>query len=95
MKKYAISNYYDNIETYLDDSSKDNTKLYWKLMKDSFNMKLSNEIPPIQVNDDTEDKKVVYSDSEKIEVLNAYFSSISDIKDNKVTLPHMYSLSIL
>jgi hypothetical protein len=41
MKKHEISNYYDNIETYLDDSSKDNTKLYWKLMKDSFNMKLS------------------------------------------------------
>jgi hypothetical protein len=61
-------------------------------MKDSFNMKLSNEIPPIQVNDDTGDNKVVYSDSDKIEVLNAYFSSISDINDNNVTLPHMYSL---
>ena len=61
-------------------------------MKDTFNMKLSNEIPPIQVNDDTGVNKVVYSDSEKIEVLNAYFSSISDIDDNNVTLPHMYSL---
>lgn len=44
MKKHAISNYYDNIETYLDDSSKNNTKLYWKLMKDSFHMKLSTEL---------------------------------------------------
>ena len=73
MKKYAISNYYDNIETYLDDSSKENTKLYWKLMKDTFNMKLCNEIPPIQVNDNTGVNKVVYSDSDKIEALNAYF----------------------
>ena len=45
MKKHAISNYYDSIDTYLDDSSKDNNKLYWKLMKESFNIKLSNEIP--------------------------------------------------
>ncbi|XP_062604444.1 uncharacterized protein LOC134266236 [Saccostrea cucullata] len=30
MKKYAISNYYDNIDTALDDSNKNNNKLYWK-----------------------------------------------------------------
>jgi hypothetical protein len=78
MKKHAIANYYDNIETYLDDSSKDNTKLYWKLMKGSFNMKLSNEIPPIQVNDDTGDNKVV-SDSDKIEVLNKHSTKGSNV----------------
>jgi hypothetical protein len=61
-------------------------------MKDSFNMKLSNEIPPIQINDNTGVNKVVYSYSEKIEVLNAYFSSIFNIDDNNVTLPHMYNL---
>jgi hypothetical protein len=57
-------------------------------------MKLSNEIPSIQVNDNTGVNKVsvVYSDSDKIEALNAYFSSISDLDDNNVTLPHMYSL---
>ena len=49
-KKHAISNYYDSIDTYLDDSSKDNNKLYWKLMKESFNIKLSNEIPQIEIN---------------------------------------------
>ena len=38
-KKSAISNHYDSIVTYLDDSSKDNNKLYWKLMKESFNIK--------------------------------------------------------
>jgi hypothetical protein len=61
-------------------------------MKDSFNMKLSNEIPRIQVNDKTVVNKVVYSYSDKIEPLNAYFSSISNVDDNNVTLPHMYNL---
>ena len=49
MKKHAISDYYDSIDTYLDDSSKDNNKLFWKLMKESFNIKLLNKIPKIQI----------------------------------------------
>ena len=49
-KKSAISNHNDSIVTYLDDSSKDNNKLYWKLMKESCNIKLSNEIPQIEIN---------------------------------------------
>ena len=70
MKKHAISNYYDSIDVYLDDSSKDNNKLYWILMKDSFNIKLSNEIPPIQINGDNGVNSLAYSDSDKIEALN-------------------------
>ena len=73
MKKHAISNYYDNIEVYLDDSSKNNNKLYWRLMKDSFNIKSSNEIPPIQIFDDRGIKTMAYSDLDKIEALNLYF----------------------
>ena len=33
-----------------------------------------------------------YSDTDKIEALNAYFSSISTIDDTNITLPNMYSL---
>lgn len=44
MKKYVILNYYDNIEMYLDDLSKNNIKLYWKLMKDLFYMKFLMEL---------------------------------------------------
>lgn len=39
-----ILNYYDNIEMYLDDLSKNNIKLYWKLMKDLFYMKFLMEL---------------------------------------------------
>ena len=92
MKKHAISNYYDSIDTYLDDSSKDNNKLYWKLMKESFNIKLSNEIPQIQINNVNGVNTLANSDTDKIEALNTYFSSISTIDDTNVTLPNMYSL---
>jgi hypothetical protein len=51
-------------------------------MKDSFNIKLFNEIHPIRINDNSGVNKVVYFDSEKIEALNAYFSSISNMDDN-------------
>ena len=36
MKKHAIANYYDNIDSYLRDANKNNQKLDWKLLKDTF-----------------------------------------------------------
>ena len=49
MKKYAIiDNYYKNLEFPLLDSSKNNSKLYWKLFKNVFNVKSSSEIPSLQ-----------------------------------------------
>ena len=35
-KKHAIANYYDNIDSFLRDANKNNQKLYWKLLKDTF-----------------------------------------------------------
>ena len=36
MKKHAIANYYDNIDSFLRDAYKNNQKLNWKLLKDTF-----------------------------------------------------------
>lgn len=47
MKKYAINNYYNNIELNLADASKNNTKLFWKLLKDVFSVKSPTVIPPL------------------------------------------------
>ena len=46
MKKYALSNYYDSIDFYISDASINNNKLYWKLLKDVFRAKPTNDIPP-------------------------------------------------
>ena len=61
-------------------------------MKDSFHMKLSTELPPIQISNVNGTTKLVYSDIGKIESLNTYFSSISSVDNKNAALPNMYSL---
>lgn len=92
MKKQAFSNYYNNIETFIDDSSKSNNKLYWKLLKDVFQTKTASEIPPLQYTDDKNNVKIAFTDVDKTEVLNKYFSSISNtcILTTGKVLPELY-----
>ena len=51
-------------------------------MRDPFNIKSSNEIPSIQIFNDRGIKTMAYSDFDKIEALNTYFSSLSSIDDS-------------
>ena len=60
MKKHALQNYYDNINVYINNASKDNNKLYWKLVKDVFQTKLTNEIPPLKYTSANGDTKYVF-----------------------------------
>ena len=46
-------------------------------MKELFNIKLSNEFPQIQINNVNGVNTLANSDTDKIEALNTYFSSIS------------------
>jgi hypothetical protein len=45
MKKHAMLNYYNNLETQLSDDCINNSKLYWKLLKDTFFKTKSTDIP--------------------------------------------------
>lgn len=47
MKKYAINNSYNNIELNLAETSKNNTKLFRKPLKDLFSVKSRTVIPPL------------------------------------------------
>lgn len=73
MKKYAIDNYYNNLELNLLDSSKNNSKLYWRLLKNVFDIKKSTEIPPLQYAFKNGKQSIAYTNAEKAEVLNDYF----------------------
>ena len=86
MKKQAKCSYYDNIETQLLDSNKNDVKLYWKLMKDLFKSKSSSSIPPLKTADENGTLSVVFSDKEKVEVLNKYFASISRMNETQTHL---------
>ena len=67
MKKYAISNYYDNIEQNLAKASKNNTKLFWKLLKDAFYVKSSTVIPPLVYYPDNKEQSIAFSNVGKVE----------------------------
>ena len=86
MKKIAIANYYNNIESNLINASNKSSKIYWKLLKDVFKSKVRTEIPPLQVKDNG-NVHITYSDFDKVEALNSYFASISSLFDNEPTLP--------
>ena len=89
MIKHAIANYYDNIDSYLRDANKNNQKLNWKLLKDTFHTNSTTEIPPIQFTNNKGTDSFEFSDIDKIELLNNYFTSISSLDDNDKELPIM------
>lgn len=91
MKKYAIDNYYNNLELNLFDISKNNSKLYWRLLKNLFDIKKSTEILSLQFAFKNGKQSIAYTNAEKAEVLNDYFSSISCLDDNDARLPEFNS----
>jgi len=76
--------YYNNIETFVEQSRISNPKLYWKLVKEEFKNVSDKSIPPLAYTDEQENSNTAYSDHEKTEVLNSYFVSISDLDDRDV-----------
>ena len=87
MKKIAIANYYNNIETNLIESSAKSSKLYWKLLKNVFKIKTKTEIPPLQNIDEHGNAHIIYNDIDKVESLNNYFASISCLVGDEPALP--------
>ena len=53
-----------------------------EVIKKCFNVNSSSEIPPLQYSNDKGEPSFAYSSSEKVEVLNSYYSSISFIDDS-------------
>lgn len=82
MKKHALQNYHNNIELQLTDNNINNTKLYWKILRDTFITKPLSEIPPLQYTDSNS-----FSDVDKINSLNEYFASIACVDDDNSVLP--------
>ena len=59
-KKHARSNYHDNIDMYLHKAYKYNTRIYWKLLKDTFKTNPTSNIPPIQHTSEDGDNFVAF-----------------------------------
>lgn len=62
-------------------------------MKDLFNVKATTEIPPLQSFENGR-SKLAFSDTDKIETLNKYFSSISILNLRIVHYP-IYTICVI
>jgi hypothetical protein len=92
MKKKAKEKFENNLDNFLLNNSS-NPKMYWKIMKMLIKSNKGNYcIPPLQnsINDQNIDD-IAYDDSDKCELLNKYFSSISKLDEENVTLPQFDS----
>jgi hypothetical protein len=78
MKKTAKDKFENNLDNFLLNNSS-NPKMYWKIVKMLIKSSKGNYcIPPLRnsINDQTIDG-IAYDDSDKCELLNKYFRSIS------------------
>jgi hypothetical protein len=88
MKKKAKENFESNLDKILLDNST-NPKTYWKIMNMLIKPnKGSNCIPPLRktINDEHLDE-MVYNDDEKCELLNTYFSLVSNLEEHNIPVP--------
>jgi hypothetical protein len=79
MKQYAMLNYYNNLETLLLDSCTNNSKLYWKLLKETFSKNKSTELPPLQNVPANGDISLVFDNDEKVELATLCENTFSQI----------------
>ena len=85
MKKQAKEIFFNNIEFTLNDICSSNPRQYWKIVKMLVkdNSSKCDIIPPLLNENDT----YFFTDIEKANSLNNYFSSISNIDDSQARLP--------
>ena len=70
MKKHTITTFFYNVNAEINDADNNNNKLYWKLLKEAFHIKPSNEIPPILCISKDNDNQIIFSDFEKNNMFN-------------------------
>ncbi len=82
MKKYAKQTFFNNLEFNMQDFNASNPRQYWKMVKMLVkdNSGSCNTIPPLQKNDNT----YTLTDTDKADILNDYFVSISSVDDSNV-----------
>ena len=92
IKKIAKEKFENNLDNFLLNNSS-NPKMYWKIMKMLIKSNKRNYgIPPLRNSiNDQNINDIAYDDSDKCELLNKYFSSISKLGDENVTLPQFDS----
>lgn len=90
MKKQAKEIFFNNIEFTLSDTNASNPRQYWKIIKMLVkdNSSKCEPIPPLL---NESNGTFSFTDIEKANTLNNYFSSVSNIDDSLASLPYFSS----
>ena len=89
--KHAKERFYDNLELSISDFHKTDKKKFWQVIRHfvSNNSTSNNIPPPLEVNNGK--TTYCFSDEEKIECLNNYFTSIPNVDHNNAQLPPFHA----
>jgi len=87
LKTFVKRQFFTNIENKIEDYSVNNSKTYWKSIKDLMkNYKTHDSIPVLKhISNSIGD--ICFTDEDKANCLNDYFNSVSTIDDANSTLP--------
>ena len=83
-KKHAKENFYNNLELSLSDIHNNDKKKFWQVIRHLVkNKNTSGSVPPLITFSDGNRNIYCFSDEEKAECLNNFFTSISNVDDSK------------
>lgn len=74
----------------MDNGSKNNNRIFLKLLKDVFHSKRSNESPPMKCTYCNGKDSIAFSDTDKFDILNKYLYFISNISITTKSLPDFF-----
>ena len=87
LKKFAKKTFYDQIESRIENESSSNSRNYWKTLKYLMkNFKSADTIPVLSRKTDGI-HEYFFTDQEKANCLNEYFTSVSILNDSNTNLP--------
>ena len=93
-KKQAKELFYNNLELTISDFQKNDKRKFWQVIRHFVkNENSTSTIPPLCSVSLSGEKQFPFSDEEKAECLNDYFSSISNVDDRNTVLPPFYCKS--
>ena len=93
-KKQAKELFYNKLELTISDFQKNDKRKFWQVIRHFVkNENSTSTIPPLCSVSHSGEKQFHFSDEEKAECLNDYFSSISNVDDRNTVLPPFYCKS--